>query len=289
MIITEPGVYDLDPDIYHGDPTEAGSLSSTSAKKLLPPSAPAIYRWEQDHPVEKDCFDFGRAAHRLVLEGEAELRASLVTVVDFPSWQFKAAKEAKAEARADGKAPVLAKDWQAILDMAAALKAHPTAGRLFDAARGNPEQSLFWRNAEHGVMRRCRLDFLPHPQDGRRLVLADYKTCAGLPDPTTWAKSAADYGYHQQAAGCIEGVRAVGLADDPAFIFVVQSKQPPYLVTLVELDETALKIGGTLNRVAMGIFAECQRTGQWPGYDPGVHLASLPPWYLSQPQFDAIL
>lgn len=280
-VITEPGVYeDLPPDVYHADPTPEGSLSSTRARKLLAPYCPAIYRWEQDNPPEKDAFDFGRAAHRVVLEGEAEIRDSLIVVVESPTWQYKAAKEAKKRAHAEGKSPILAKDWQAILDMAKALAAHPTAAGLFDPDRGRPEQSLFWRDREFGVTRRCRLDFLPHKQAGRRLILPDYKTCAGLPHPDVWRKSAADHGYHQQAAGCLEGVQALGLDEEPAFVFVVQSKQPPYLVTLVELDETALHLGQNLNRIATRVFAECQRSGQWPGYDPGVHLTGLPPWYL---------
>ena len=78
----------MDEATYHGDPVPGGSLSSTGARKLLPPSCPALFRWQQDHPVHKDVFDFGSAAHRLVLGAGPE-----IALLDYDNMRTKAAQE----------------------------------------------------------------------------------------------------------------------------------------------------------------------------------------------------
>jgi hypothetical protein len=45
--ITKPGIYPGVPDeVYHADPVEGGSLSSTGARKIL--DCPAKFKWERD-------------------------------------------------------------------------------------------------------------------------------------------------------------------------------------------------------------------------------------------------
>lgn len=55
--ITEPGVYDLPAEVYHADPVEGGSLSSTGARKLLPPSCPG---WHVTTATGAACHIVGR-------------------------------------------------------------------------------------------------------------------------------------------------------------------------------------------------------------------------------------
>jgi hypothetical protein len=95
----KPGLYDgLDEAEYHG---HKGSVSVSGAKKLLPPSCPAIFKHERDQgQQQRDVFDFGKAAHKEALGVGPEL-----VVVDADNWMTKAAKEAKAAAYADGSVP----------------------------------------------------------------------------------------------------------------------------------------------------------------------------------------
>jgi len=267
-LVPSEGLYDAIPDNeYHAD---KGSLSSSGARKLLPPSCPAIFRYEQDHPPESnDAFDLGHAAHTLVLGYGAEIGE-----VKADGWTTKAAKEAREKLRAEGKTPLLTKQVDQVNRMAASLKSHPIAAALF--ADGVPERSMYWRDPETGVMLRARPDWLPTQTSGR-LIVTDYKTAAGA-EPGEFAKSAAKYGYHQQAAWYLDGIAALGLADDAAFVFVIQSKTPPYPVSVVELDQEALLLGRRLNRRAIDIFAECYETDTWPTWGNDVHLVSLPTW-----------
>lgn len=273
-VVTEPGVYDMDAADYLADPVPDGSLSSSGARMLLPPSCPALFRWAQDNPPEtKTHFDVGHAAHKLVLgEGPDLVR------VDVDERRGKAWTEPADEARAQGKTPLPRGDYATVHAMAAALHAHPVASALFDPERGGKaEQSLFWRDPEHGVWRRARLDWLPAATEAGRIIVPDYKTCR-CAEPSALGKAMANYGYASQAAWYVDTVRALELADDVPFVFVFQEKTPPYLVTVAEPDATAIRVGRRKNHRALEVYAECAAANTWPGYTDDVELISLPPW-----------
>jgi hypothetical protein len=270
MAVTEPGAYDGMPeDVYHADPVPGGSLSASGAKLLLPPSCPAMYRYRRDHPKVSAEFDFGTAAHKFVLD-----TGPPVTVVDALDWRTKAAQEARKDARAKGAVPLLVSEFSEIADMARAIERHPLAGQLFRPGRGKAEQSLFWQDPDYGIWRRARLDWqLP----GLRLIIADYKSTADA-SPAAIRKHVANFGYHMQAAWYTDAIQALGLGDDPAFLFVFQEKTPPYLITIAELDDDAIRAGRDRNRHACEIWRDCTEAGIWPGYTDDIELISLPPW-----------
>jgi hypothetical protein len=271
--ITLPGVYSMPNAVYHRDPVPGGSLSSSGARKLLPPSAPAIFKYERDHPVYKDVFDFGSAAHKVVL-GDLDEK---VVVIDADDWRTKAAKEERDEARVCGFIPILRDDWEKVQEMAAAIQANPTAAALLAPDSGTPEQSLFWQDEETGIWRRARADWLPHETEGR-MILVDYKSTRSA-HPDRFSKSAVDYGYVMQADWYRTAVIELGLDEDPAFVFVAQDKEPPYLVSCSELTADDIAIGRHLNRQALDIYAECVRTDTWPGYSEGIVTLELPAYF----------
>lgn len=267
------GIYQMTAEEYHADPVPGGSLSSSGARRLLAPSCPAKFRYEQDHgQAARAVFDFGQAAHMHILGEGPE-----IVIVDANDWRGKAAQQQRAEARERGAVPVLTAEHERIKDMAKALREHPVARALFDPDRGRPEQTLIWRDRRTGVMRRARLDWLPDPGPGR-LIIPDYKTCASA-EPAALARAVATYGYHQQDDWYRAGARALDLAgDEAAFVFVCQEKTPPYVVTVFEVDAASRRLGAARNQRAIDIFAECQRTGRWPGYGDDIAYLSLPPY-----------
>lgn len=273
-------ITDLAAEDYHAHP----ALSSTGARRIL--VAPALYRHETDNPPQSTAtFDFGKAVHTRVLgAGEA------VEVLDFPDYKTKAAQQAKAEAAAAGRVPILIGQWETVEGMAAALAAaelETSDGVRFPVTSlftdGAPEQSLFWTDRETGVRCRARVDWLPNPRRGRRFVVVDYKTAASA-DPADFSRAVDDYGYHVQHVWYLDGVRACGLADDPAFVFVVQEKKPPYLVSVCQLGPDSVALGRAMADRARRLFAECVRTGRWPGYGERVHPIDVPPWAFTREQ-----
>lgn len=273
QVITAPGVYDLPAEEYHADPVHGGSLSSTGARKLLDPSCPAKYRWWADNPQPpKREFEHGHAAHQLVLGAGPEL-----VLVGRDRWDTNAVKDEVAAIRAAGNVPLKRADYDMVLAMAAALRAHPWAGKLFEPGTGEPERAIVWQDKSTGVWCRALLDWLPRPTRAR-FILRDYKTAASAA-PTKLSKATADHGYHIQLAFHLMGLRALGLAgDDAQALLVAQEKEPPHVVTVAQPDPTAMRIGAFEAREALRVYAECAATGHWRGYSDDVVPLALPAW-----------
>lgn len=281
--ITKPGVYDNIPEaVYHRDPVPGGSLSSSGARKLLAPSCPALFRHEQDHKQpHKKAFDLGRAAHELVLGV-----GSGVEVVEAADFRTKAAKEQRDAIYAEGKTPLLPAEYRQVQEMAASVKAHPIASQIFKPGSGDAEQSLVWKDPASGVVCRARIDWLPKQRKGKRLIVADLKSARSV-EPRGLQKAIHEHGLHQQDDFYRRGCRELGIGGpDTSFLFVFVAKTPPYLVTVVELDLIARKIGAERNDIALRTYARCTETGHWPGYSDDITTLSLPVWAERQHEED---
>lgn len=267
-MITEPCViYDMDEAVYHSDPVKGGSVSQSSVKMLLEPGGPARFRYQQDHPREdRAAFSLGRAAHALVLGAGAPLHR--LTHADM---RTKAAKEERAEAEAEGFIVLRPDEHDQVIAMADAIGAHDGALNALD---GEPEVSMFAPDGETGVWMRGRADVLGHGW------IADYKTAQSA-NPHEFARSAARYGYHLQAAWYINLASTLLDWSGAAFRFVVQEKAPPYLVNVVELDADFLRIGHEQAREALLAYAFCLDTSYWPGYPDEATVVTPPRWLVA--------
>lgn len=270
--VEAPQIVDgLPAEKYHADRT---SISSSGLRALLAPGCPAQFKYDRDHPQPpKREFDLGHAAHKLVLGEGPDFR-----IIDYPDYKKVAAQKLRDEAYELGLVPLLAKEHDQVQGMAEAIRQHPVAGPLFTPDNGVAERSIYWTDPRTGARCRCRPDWMPHRGDGR-LVVVDYKTARAV-DPEALQRAVYEHGYHAQAAFYLDGVKALGLNGDqePAFVFVFQSKTAPYLVHLVELDFPALALGAARNERALRTYAECERTGNWPGFNDRITYLPLPPW-----------
>ncbi len=264
ITITEPGVYDIPPDVYHADPVPAGSLSCSGAKLLLPPSCPAKFRHQQLHGQEhRQVFDFGTAAHTMILGNGPAL-----TIIEADSWRTTDARDEAATARAAGATPLLRKEHDELKALTAAVHADPVAAALLET--GTAEQSLFWIDELTGTWLRGRLDW------NRPGLIVDFKTTTSC-DTDSLERAIHTYGYHQQAAMYVDGAKAaMHLDEDPAFVFLFAEKTPPYLVRAVELTAVALRIGRDRNREAIDLYTHCKATDTWPGYSSDIDTVSVP-------------
>ncbi len=268
----------ISAEAYHADPCPAPSLSSTGARTLVR-ATPAAYWHGRQNPERKRVFDIGTSAHLLVLE--PDLFADAVRVIDADSYRTKAAQEAREQAYAEGKVPLLPEEASMVMHMRDALFAHPVARHAFEG--GTVEQTAIWQCDEFGHWCRARMDYMPP----HRRYLVDYKTAASA-HPEQFPRALAEFGYHQQAAWYQDAVEQLTGERPARFCFVVQEKKPPYLVSVFWVDHEALEVGRALNRLARGIFAHCLARWEWPGYQPDVAAApqaftvTLPPWALRE-------
>jgi hypothetical protein len=271
-----PGIYDIDEATYHADPVPGGSLSSSGARKLLPPSCPAKFLYERQNPPQpSEALDLGTAAHKLVLGAGIDIH-----VIDADDWRLKATRDERDDARAQGKLPLLKGDYEQVAGMADAIRRHPVAGAIFTPGRGKPEQSLFHQDADAGVWLRARLDWMFD-----RPIIGDYKSTRSA-NPLSFAKSVADFGYHIQDAFYRRVYEAV-TGEYPKFVFVVQEKDAPYLVTVCELDHDSVQSGHAMVQHAIERYRDCTESGVWPAYTDAdsIELITLPRWARGREDF----
>lgn len=256
-------VYDLDEATYHADRT---TLSVSGAKTLL--KAPALFRWQQDHPVYKNVFDFGTAAHRMVLGVGAEL-----VIHDYDPTKVKspkgtdAWKAAQTAARARDAVLLLPSEYATVQAMANELTNHKTAMELL--AGGEAEVSAY---AEHdsGVRMRCRFDYFVTDTHG-----VDYKSAASV-DPTGFAKACANYGYDMQADWYRQVAELIGHPLE-GFWFIAQEKEPPYVVEVYQLSGEFLERGAWRNDRARDIYLDCVTRNDWTAGYTGQPFTTLEP------------
>jgi hypothetical protein len=268
------GIYSRISDIaYHSD---HDTLSSSGARTLTT-YTPEEFKAQLDEPPNpKPAYDMGHACHKMVLGEGAQL-----VRVDARDWRTNAAKEKREKAWALGKAPLLKSQIELAQRMAGNVFEHRVAAKLLEA--GAAELSGYWHDHATGVRLRFRPDWLPDVGAGRPIIV-DYKTAASA-NPRRFIKSAADYGYHQQGAWYIDGLAEVSGAADAAFIFIVQQKDPPFLVSVCQLDAEAIELGRRQNRAAIELYAACRDANRWPGYE-GITTLSLPRWAIAQIEAD---
>ncbi|MFD5137492.1 PD-(D/E)XK nuclease-like domain-containing protein [Streptomyces sp. NPDC058378] len=259
-----PGLYDIPAEMYHADPIPGGSLSSTGARTLTS-RCPAKFRYDLDHPQPyKQAFDFGTAAHKLVLGDGPEL-----VLVDELIWNTDATKARVAEIRAAGDIPLKRADLERVHDMATALTQHPEAADLLHPGSGQAEQTVFWPVGN--IWCRARIDWLRDDQ------LVDYKTARSA-HPDAIAKAVQEHGYHVQEDWYRRATAAIGLLPrDVDFPFIFQEKDPPYLVTVARLDLWR-DIAHQVSEQALFLYESCRAADHWPAYSTDTAFISPPAW-----------
>jgi hypothetical protein len=274
--ITEPGLYDMDPEDYHADPCPVPSLSSGIARRLLDASPRHAWtahpRLNPEHePTERGIFDFGSAAHRLLLGKGRD-----ISVVEADDWRTKAAKELRDDARAAGRTPVLAKDYERAVTMVRAarpqIKAIPTLARAF-GDEGKSEVVI--AGTEAGVWYRGMADRLLI--DGADVIMCDYKTTGASAHPAAVSRRLFDAGYDFQA-GFYRRLLALIRPEAHRFRFVLvtQENEPPFALSAVELDHASWILAEKRVRAALGLWKRCVESDDWPCYPAAIATAELP-------------
>lgn len=274
MKISEPGIYDIPIEEYHGDPCDGPSISSSGLRALLL-ECPAKYwatsplnpnRFEEKR---SEALDIGAAAHCLTL-GEPEFNKYFI-VSPFDNFQTKAAREWRDE---QTRTVIRKEDFDRIEIVSAVQKRSAQVMRAFE--HGKPEMSLIWKDEETGVWLKARPDWLPNKPKERFIV--EYKTAVSI-NPRKWSSDAFKFGYHMQAAMQIDGIKAVMGVDPIGVAHVVQEKDPPYLAELRLFGPEQIEDGRFMYRRALKIFARCYETGEWPGYTDEPSYVETPLWF----------
>jgi exodeoxyribonuclease VIII len=179
--------------------------------------------------------------------------------------------------------------WDQLHNMRDAVLAHPAARALL-SVEGRAEQSVYWVDEATGELCRCRPDWWR--VDG---VVVDLKTTEDA-SLEGFAKSIGGWRYHVQHPFYLDGVNAAlqqggkpaWLKADKAkaFVFLAVEKNACVVngqakgVAVYVLNQDSVDLGRAEYRRDLQVYAECNRTGTWPGYGDKIQNISVPQWQL---------
>jgi hypothetical protein len=156
---------------------------------------------------------------------------------------------------------------------AAAVRALPDVGPLLTDGAG--EVSAFWTDEETASACKCRPDWVSPAGDG--VVLIDGKTCQDA-GPDGFGRAIWNFGYHLQAAWYCDGYAMASGKPVHGFVFAAVESAWPHTAAAYMLTDDVLDAARAINRRLLNQYAECLRSGQWPGYQSTVQLINLPAW-----------
>lgn len=289
--ISKPGLYSNIPiDTYHspficagdrplpegikleGIKTFGPSISSSGLRKIFHDSPAHFYcEWRGNPnavaPENKPHFRIGRAVHHLMLGEKFFHKLFAVQPEEWPDehgvirlWNNNrnVCRKWNAERAREGRDVLTKSDVNVIKNLVVSLQNNPIiqAGAL----NGLIERSLFWKDKETGIWLKARPDSIPNDSGD----FVDLKTTHS----TNWrdmVRTIEDNGYYQQGALICEGARTVLKINNPTFTLIFAEKKPPYWSRVVHVKDNDLKLGSEANRWAIDKFAECLKSGEWPG------------------------
>lgn len=260
-------VHRMPNEVYHSTPE---GISSSGLKQML--RSPAHYKFQASSEPSRAMI-LGTAIHTALLEPDrfADEYVLLRDVKD------RRASEYKQAVKVHGSENVLvSSEADNVAGMQETVLANPAMSERLQA-EGWRELSLFVRDPETGVLIRVRYDLLSVSG-----IAVDVKKCQDA-RPEEFSKAIFNYGYDLQAALYSDAFEWATGKPLGAFEFAAIEEQMPHGHKLYLLDETAMQEGRRKYREALSLYAECERSNDWPNLScDGVEILGLPGWRVNQ-------
>lgn len=288
----EPGIY---PGVSYN---EYASWEAVNHSKLVgfnntPAHARHMFLFEAPPTPAKE---FGWLAHLAVLEPERLWHEACVRPdVDGRTKEGKPVLDAFKETLKQGGAnegkKVLTSEQQTkLVTMTKNAREHETA-REYLTGPGHNELSIVWMDKETGRLCKARIDRISvvsklpgappeaQPSRDRFMLVMDFKTHGDPATLRSFERSILNFNYASQAAMYLEGLNVLMPADElRPYVWIVAETDAPHLVRLFTPTPDLLEWGHQRWHGWMRQYAECEKSGSWPGWDPGIEEANLPAW-----------
>ena len=277
-MIEREGTYKIIFSEYLSDPVVNPSLSRSTIKDLLF-NSPA-HAWFNNPRLNPDYkekengkFDIGTAAHAMLLEG-----ADSIVVIDAEDWRTKVAKEARDNAREEGKTPLLPHQFAEVSKMVTQAKCQILECKelhIKDLSEdGDAELTYIWQEGDTWF--RTRPDWISKDKN----LCIDYKTAGGSINPNEIGRHIVSMAYDIQNSLYVRGIKAIeGI--NPKFVFIFQSTEEPYLCSFIALSPQFIDMGNSKCDFGIWLWRKCLSSNKWPGYPSRVCWVDPPAWSLA--------
>ena len=234
----------------------------------------------------------GTIAHCAILEPNEFMRRYVVTPSNAPrrptaaQWNAKNPSPESVQAMAwwsnweaenEGREVVSHDDYSRVLRQAESVRRIREVRELFE--HGKAELSAF--ATADGVLKKCRPDWTAYVGAGD-VILIDVKT-VGDAKPDEMARHIGRKGYYRQAAHYWRTFEQASGLRVASFKFLAVESEWPYAASLTQLDDASLQVAMEEVRDLAAMYAECLKSGRWPGYDEA-QVVSLPAYLFNEEQ-----
>lgn len=268
----------LKAGVYHGvrretyDAIEAANQSRLH--ELLTRSAMHA-RWLDEEQGE--ALMVGTAFHTAVLEPSK-------FATRYVSWPKEMGNRAGAKFtnfcnEHPGQIVLTENQWDLVGAMADVVLQHPEWQRLLSRSARYNEVVLVWQDPTTGLWCKALQDMLI---EDSAPTIVDLKSAENA-SLDAFSKSTFNYGYDMQAAMYVMGKQALQgspLTVVPNQLFFVVEKDPPHIPACYTLQKRTMRMGWRRVRKALDMWAECVKTGVWPGYPTDIQDLEAPEWAL---------
>ena len=269
---------DMDAADYH-------ALKYCSASNLKAFRRTPLHAWEQMHGPRKEstpAMRFGTAVHHAVLEprifrdrysvadqccattGKGSRCSNLGRVMHHGGKWYCGTHDPKNGLEA-AVAVLAPDDFDKALRIADAVLKHPAAAAVM-AMKIHTEFTRIWRDSATDVLSKGRMDLVC--EQG---IIGDLKTTEDA-SREAFERSIFDYGYWIQAPWYID---AMGACD---FVVIAVEKEAPFAVAVYRILDDVIDLGREEIARLMPRWAECERSGKWPGYSTEPEDVGIPAW-----------
>lgn len=266
----KPGVYTITNEAYHA----GQGISNTHLTNLV--RSPAHYQqWLTELQSDTDDMKLGRLTHAVLLEPETVQSRFLIAPND--DGRTKEYKDfAKDNAGFEIIKPKMLVQAKTIAEaLKGKVLSNPSLNNLFV---GLNEQAFYWNDPDTGILCKCKPDVLTNVG-----IITDLKVTEDASEKTYQAQIARQM-YFMQSAFYIDGVNhaiqqaGLDLVHPDSSVLVAIERDAPYEIGIYALDPRAIAFGRAQYKRLLKTYAECLKTGQWPGYERAIKVLDLPNW-----------
>ena len=267
--------FDIPAEEYH----RLEGASASILRKLYQ-STPAHLKLMMDEPMEPTpAMMLGTLGHAMVLEPDKPLPKIVLYPEKYPKkdgsmekWNNNAGfcRDWIKTQKASGYTPVTQKTLDEACGASAALSRHELARPILKDCR--TEVTLVTMDSTNDIAVRCRMDIVPTGN-----FLADCKFSHTVTE-REWTKYAYSAGYHIQAALYLFVWNALVGEEwkKQDFKFIVVESKPPFDLNVFKCTPEFIAKGWEQVVRLLPVFANCVRTGVWPGSPPIERVLDVP-------------
>jgi exodeoxyribonuclease VIII len=227
----------------------------------------AHLKWAMDHAKEPtDAMKRGTAVHMAVFEPE-EFESKTVV--------FEGVRRGKEKFKESnfGKTILKQDDFDCVISMRDALRRHERVADILEST-GTGEMAVVWKDEETGLLCKGLVDRFC--KCWGYTIVPDLKSCQDA-RPIEFSKTVYNYHYHTKAAFYHDGLAAI--ANVPRrFLWIAVESEQPHGIMIYDPSETMMQTGRRNYRRLLNAFAECLKSGVFPGYPLGEETIELPKW-----------